>query len=322
MDLLDCLQHRRLDETFPLPADAPFTFAAARESGVSRRQLRDLVEHGLLRRPLRGVYVAAALRDDVALRAACLALVVPPDCVVVDRHAGWLLGAEMVLAPGEHLDLRPLSLFRPSGHGRLRNGLADSGERNLTRADVTEVHGLAVTTPIRTAWDLGRVRWTDEAITGLDAMLRTGAFTREELLAGVERFRGMRWVRTLRAVAPHADGRSESPGESVLRLRCIDNGVLTMRPQVEVWDCGRFVARLDLGDEDLAGGFEYDGDEWHTSPEQRAHDRDRRTATADAGWLVEPFVAADVFGPRRTCDRRIVELVQRARARRGLSRWI
>ena len=42
------------------------------------------------------------------------------------------IGAEMVLAPNEHLELLPVSVFRPSGMGRLRNGLADSGERNLT----------------------------------------------------------------------------------------------------------------------------------------------------------------------------------------------
>ena len=36
-------------------------------------------------------------------------LVVPADCVVVDRHAGWIAGAEMVLAPrGGHIALRPL----------------------------------------------------------------------------------------------------------------------------------------------------------------------------------------------------------------------
>ncbi|WP_395691826.1 hypothetical protein [Nocardioides sp.] len=33
----------------------------------------------------------------------------PDDYVVVDRLAGWSLGAEMILGPGEHLHLRPLS---------------------------------------------------------------------------------------------------------------------------------------------------------------------------------------------------------------------
>jgi len=117
---------------------------------------------------------------------------------------------------------------------------------------------MQVTTPLRTAWDLGRVRWTDEAISGLDALFRLRAFTREEFLAGIERFAGMRWVTTLREIGPFADGRSESPGESVLRLRCIEAG-LHVEPQVEVYDGDVLLGRLDLLNEDLPLGVEYDG---------------------------------------------------------------
>src|SRR6478609_7448606 len=231
MDLPQMLYAGRLDDSFPLPPDRPFTRRMAEDAGVSRRAIDALLSFGVLRRPVKGAYVATDLADDLGLRAQCLRLVVPEDCVVVDRHAGWLHGAEMILAPGEHLALRPLSLFRPSGHGRLRNDLSASGERNLRRDDIVEVHGLRVSSPIRTAWDLGRVRWTDEAIAGMDAMLRLPTVDHHRLVAGVERFRGMRWVTVLRTMAPLADGRSESPGESVLRLRCIEAGVHLV-PQV------------------------------------------------------------------------------------------
>ena len=52
-----------------------------------------------------------------------------------------------------------VSMFLPTGR-RLRNGLADSGERSLRPEDITEVMGIPVTTMVRTAWDLGRVRST------------------------------------------------------------------------------------------------------------------------------------------------------------------
>ena len=211
-----------LDRTFALPVDRPFTRAQARAEGFPDARLGRLVALGLLRRPIKGVYVASQVADSPRLRAHCLSLVVPSDYVVCDRHAGWLLGADMILAPGEHLDLRPISVFRPSGHGRLRNDLCDSGERNLTRSDVVEVGGLAVTSPLRTAWDLGRVRSREQALSGLDAMLRLGIFTAPELIRGVERFRGIRWVTRLRELAPLADGRAASPGESVLRLRWLN----------------------------------------------------------------------------------------------------
>ena len=120
-----------LDETFPLPLDAPFTSSQALAEGVRPNLLTELCRLGLLRRPVKGVYVVSQLGDSVELRARALRLVVPEDCVICDRHAGWLHGAEMVLAPNEHVELRPVSVFRPAGMGRLRNGLTDSGERNL-----------------------------------------------------------------------------------------------------------------------------------------------------------------------------------------------
>ena len=81
-----------------------------------------------------------------------------------------------------------------------------------------EVLGLRVTTPLRTACDLGRLLSRDRAFAALDTMLRLGAFDAEELWAETERFRGMRGVRQLRAFAPLADRprrvarRSRSPG--------------------------------------------------------------------------------------------------------------
>jgi len=320
MDLETTLAQGTLDASFPLPPDAPFTYADALDAGLSRHALRLLLDARVLRRPIKGVYVATSLPDSLALRAGCLALVVPSDAVVVDRHAGWLLGAEMVLAPGEHLDLRPLSIFRPAGRGRCRNELSRSGERNLRPDDICELNGLRVTTPLRTAWDLGRVRWTDEAITGLDAMFRLRVFERDEFLAGIRRFRGMRWVRTLRAIGPLADPRAESPPESVLRLRCIELGLSEVEPQVEVWDDGCFLARLDLAERRRRFAFEYDGALWHSGPEAQERDASRRKRVAEEGWLVDVFRAEDVFGRAADCERRMQELVSASGAHRRNTR--
>ena len=41
----------------------------------------------------------------------------------------------------------------------------------------------------------------------MDAMLRLGMFDKPELVYGVPRFKGMRWVTVLRELAPLADGR-------------------------------------------------------------------------------------------------------------------
>ena len=212
MEMDDYFFLGHLDSSFPLPPDEPFTLAMALSAGVARHQLRRLEVDRVVRRALAGVYVSSHLPDTVALRARCLRLVVPADSVVVDRHAGWLLGAQMVLAPNEHLALQtpvdlPTIRTRPAAQQAVGQRREESRRRRRHRGRRRP----RSTTPVRTAWDLGRVRWMDEAITGLDAMLRLDAFTREELIQGIRRFRGMRWVTTLRAMAPLADAAQRVP---------------------------------------------------------------------------------------------------------------
>ena len=281
-------------------------------------RLTQLVEAGLLRRPIRGVYLAVQAGDSLILRARSLSLVSPPDAVICDRHAGWVHGAEMVLAPNEHLHLSPVSMFLPSGKGRLRNKLSASGERNLTRRDIVEVSGLQVTTPLRTACDLGRLLHRDHSLGALDQMLRLEAFSRDELLGEVPRFKGARGVVQLRAMAPLGDGRAESPGESVLRLRWIDAGLATPTVQVKILKDGVEVARIDVGEVSTLFGAEYDGDEWHTSPSDKARDLKRRAwLDRDYGWLIKPVVAKNVYGRNRDVEKILYEGIREARARLG-----
>jgi hypothetical protein len=314
MDMDEMLFSGSLGSTFPLPTTEPFTFKMARDAGISRRRLGTLLETGLVRRPIKGVYLSTEAGDSLALRAAALRLVAPPDCIIVDRHAGWLLGAEMILAPGEHISVRPLSLFRPAGRGRLRNDIAASGERRVKDTETDEIGGLRVTTPLRTAWDLGRVRWPDEAIAGVSMMHRLGAYEPEEF---TEEFRGQRWVTTLREIGPIADGRFESPPEAVLGLRC-HQARFCMTPQVEVFTMtGEFIARLDLANEGLLAAVEYDGAEWHSSPAQQERDRERRLDVRSEGWLVEAFTKGELFTRTGEADVRIRRLHHQALRRRG-----
>lgn len=305
---------------FPLPLDAPFSTATARaEAGLSVRDLGWLVDQGFVRRLIRGVYVAAPVPDSLELRCAALRLVVPSDAVVCDRHAGWLHGADMVLEPNEHIHLTPVCVFLPSPGRRLRNGLVASGERSLSVDDVVEIHGLRVTSPLRTAWDLGRTRFVERSLAAMDQMLRLGQFSKEQLVAGVPRFRGMRWVITLRATVPYVDGRAESPPESVLRLRWLQAHLPEPVPQLEVYDdLGTFLARLDIANPQLFLGAEYDGDEWHSTPDQLRHDRQRRAVVeAETPYVIKVFRKENLFGPRADAEKILRTAAVDARRRLG-----
>ena len=309
-----------LPADFPLPLDVPFTTATARhEAGLSPHQLAWLVDQGFLRRLVRSVYVASPVPDSLELRCAALRLVVPEDAVVCDRHAGWLHGADMVLAPNEHLHLAPVCVFLPSPGRRLRNCLTASGERTFVRGDVVELNGLRVTSALRTTWDLGRQRYVEGSLAAMDQMLRLGLFSRAELAAGVPRFKGMRWVRTLRTMVDYVDGRADSPPESILRLRWIEAHLPTPIPQLEVYDIeGTFLARLDLGATDLPFAAEYDGDEWHSSPDQLRRDRERRALVeAETPFSIAVLRKENLFGPRADVESVLRRGVADARRRCG-----
>jgi hypothetical protein len=302
-----------LSHDWPLPLDRPFTFRQAYDAGVGRRVLGRLLRLGYLRRLLKGVYVATQVPDSLELRAAALALVAPPGAVVVDWTAAWLHVG--LLRPGDHLTVPPVSLFLHAGKGRLRNDLVASGERTFRRADLCRVGDVLVTKPIRTAWDLGRLCRRDLAIGALDALLRGGGFTHEELLDGVERFRRQRGVRQLRQLAPLADARAESPGESVLRLRWLDAGITPApEPQVPILgDSGRVRYWVDLGVPELRFGCEYDGEAFHGERERDRDEERREWIRSARGWIIVVARKEDVFGPTADVERNLHEGIRAAR---------
>jgi hypothetical protein len=304
-----------LDAGFPLPLDAPFTLAQAVAAGFSDYRLRVLEREHLLRRVIKGVYVAAQVPDGIMLRARALALVVPHRAVVVDETAWWFWTG--LLPSGSHERVPPLQVFHRHKHSRLRNGLCDSGSRMFRPSDVARLEGLSISTPLRTALDLGRFLHRDRAIGALDSLLRLGVFSKEELVTSVERFKGMRGVRQLRALAPLADGRSESPGESTLRLRWLDNPSLPPpEPQISLRVNGVEVYRIDLGVRELRYGCEYDGEEFH---QDEAVDRRRRDDLRGRfGWDVEGVRKANLTGPTEDIQRILHEGIRRARRRAGL----
>lgn len=290
-----------------LPSERPFTAGQAHEAGIDDTHLLRMVRDGALRRPLRGVYVPAVLPDSLALRCQAVRLVLPGDAFLCDHTAAWMHVGDRALPPGDHLGVPELSCFVRREGARLRRGSIRSGERDVRPEDLVEVHGIPVTSPLRTALDLGRLaRNNDVKLHGLDSMLSTGAFTHEELLASVPRFAGQRGIVALRVLAPLADGGSQSFGETVLRLRWVEAGLPKPVTQHEVRRPDGSSYFIDMALPELPFGGEYDGFEFHSSEEQVEHDRMRRSwLRSERHWTIEVFVRDDVHGPSQTAGRRL-----------------
>jgi len=306
-----------LGSAFPLPLYVPFDRRMALAAGVPDRHLRRLVREGLIRRVMQGVYSATQAPDSITSRAQALRLVITPGTVVTDRTAGWLHGMP-VLKRGAHLVAPPLDVAT-SADTRMRRGGVEGHRRRLTSRDLMMVDGVAVTTPLRTACDLGRLLWRYDALAALDAALRLGV-DQEALLLETARFVGYRGVRQLRALGPVADSRSESPGESALRLHWLDAGLPPPDLQHRVeGDDGRIWFRLDVPDPLVRYAAEYDGVEFHSSPGDRRYDDARRSwLRTDRGWSVDVFTKEDVYHSRTIVERLRAGHRQ---ARRSMTLW-
>ncbi len=287
-----------------LPPDAPFTSATARTEGVPAHALHQLVRAGLLRHPVQSVYVPLGVSDTLSHRVDILELILPEGCFVTDHTAAWLHAGDSVLLPNSHLAPGRPDVFRHSQLRALRNPIVRSGERRVRRDDLMTIGNVTVTTPLRTAVDIGRLFPRDVALWGLDSMLATGSFSHDELLSTVPRLARQRGVVQLRVLAVIADGGSASFGESALRLRWHDAGLPRPELQVAV-GVGRATYWLDMGLTSLRFAAEYDGEAWHSSQQASAHDQARRAMLAEEGWVVLVFRAREVFGRHQSADQRL-----------------
>jgi hypothetical protein len=160
--------------------------------------------------------------------------------------------------------------------------------------ELTWVSGLPVTTPARTAFDLGRYLKRGQAVARLDALMRAAPFSVEDVLLLTKRYKGARGVAKLKAVLPLVDGGAASPQETRLRLLFIDAGLPKPTTQIAVYDeCGEFVRFLDMGWEDFMVGAEYDGDQHRTSRSQYVKDQRVWRKLGQLGWHVVRAIKED-----------------------------
>ncbi|GAA4810571.1 type IV toxin-antitoxin system AbiEi family antitoxin domain-containing protein [Nocardioides caeni] len=280
-------------------APRPFTAKTARAAGIDRNHLHRLVAGGELRAVLYGVYVRSSVPDSIDLRARAAALVLPPHAVVADRCAAWLHDVD-ILAFAEKDTPPALDAVSVGGKGPSARRGVFGGKRDLSASDIMVLpSGLRVTTPLRTACDVACLLGRHRAIATLDEFRRKHHLSVDDLASMLPRFRGRRGVTQLRELIPLSTDRADSQPESWTRLTIRDAGLPTPEPQVEVLVPGWGHARLENAYRHRRIAVEYDGEEHHSSSEDRERDDVRRGALVDDGWIILVLRKGDFApGPR------------------------
>lgn len=226
-----------------------------------------------------GVYVPSGIELTADQRARAAWLWSRRAAVVAGSSAAALLGAKWVSPALDaeliHGNRHPIARIRVH---------TDS----LLPGEVVKVDGMRVTSPARTAFDIGR-RTTSrlQAVQRLDALTNATDIKPTDVEALVAEHPGTRGLVRLRRALSLVDGGAESPQETRTRLALIDAGLPRPQTQIRVFDdYGDLVARIDMGYEDLRLGIEYDGTQHWTDRGQRDRDIDRYTALADLGWTI------------------------------------
>jgi very-short-patch-repair endonuclease len=265
---------------------------------------KDAVADGLvtvheLRNPrfqqvFQGVYIEDRRKLDLRARSEAAHLLLPPDGALGGHSAAELLGAEC--SPPN----APAELIAPRGDVGKRRGLKIRQDA-LSDADVCLVGPFRVTTPLRTAYDLGRRLELIEAVAAVDALARLGRFDPMMLLDGPP---GARSRRRLPEIVALSDPLSESVMETRLRVLLVRGGLPTPLSQFRVLDaCGQVRARVDLAYPAARLALEYDGTH-HFDDEFSRRDRRRDLDLDELGWQTMRFTADDLLlSPQDTVRR-------------------
>ena len=245
---------------------------------VSGRAIRTSLDHGLITRIAKGVYALPPAADPFAAARA--------QAGVVSHLSAAVLHGFAVL----DLPDKPQVTVPRGQHRRL-----SSVDCQLYWADDVPCDNHC-TGKLRTVLDCARTLPFAAALTVADSALRLGVIDRSQLAVAAGELAGP-GCRRARRVAAAADGRSESPLESVLRAILIEAGIDGFEPQVVIRD-GTFSGRVDLGNAALLIALEADSFAYHGTRTALIRDCRRHVNLTIRGWRLLRFSWEDVMFDR------------------------
>lgn len=236
------------------------------------------------RRLLPDVYGSLTAEPTLRERITASWLWTGRDGVIAGAAASALLGAKWV-----DVDT-PVELIWTNN--RAATGVVTRRD-TLLRGEMTVRHGLPLTTPERTAFDLARRGPIGDDVARLDALARATHFKGTDVLELAAGHPHVRGLRRIDRVLDLVDAGAESPKETWLRLLLIRAGY--PRPQTQIpllGPDGYPLYRLDMGWQDKLIAVEYDGDD-HREKSVWRNDVIRSEYIAHLRWKHIRVVAGD-----------------------------
>ena len=266
--------------------DWPFLGTEAVARGVlNRYQLRTRYDA-----VFRNVYVPKGQALRAADKAIAAWLWSQRHATVAGLSAAALLGTKWIDAK------RPAELNQASRH-KTEGIVLHSDE--LWDDESCLIRGIFVTSPARTAFDLGRRRGLTTAVIRLDALRQSTRVKPTDVEMIADRHRGARGTVQLREALALSDAGAESPQETRTRLVLTSAGLRPRRTQINIFNnFGGFVHRVDMGWDDWRVGVEYDGIQHWADEDVRANDIDWQAEAEDLGWRIVR-VSADMLRYRQ-----------------------
>ena len=236
---------------------------------ATAREVRAAVADGRVIRVARGRYAVRRPADPLHVARACAG--------VVSHASAAMLHHWPVLREPDRVTLTvPRGRNVPARYRRE----ADFRWADLTPRD----RDGEVTSERRTVSDCLRGLPAAEALAIADSVVRSGVFTRDQLVAIVEAAPRHGRRRAL-DVATRADGRAATPFESAVRALSWQVGGLRLVPQVKVADH----VTCDLVDESLRLVVECDSWTYHAERSAFHRDQERYNDLLLDGWLLLRF---------------------------------
>ena len=271
---------------------------------LSRRGMQRQLRNAALVKIFPGIYSLGA--PDVLTRLRGLDL----RC---GQHVAVCLGTAAAVFGFDTEGITDLHVLNPKHHLlRDYDGLVVHRREG---APLTSWRTRRLTTPAWTAVEVARSLRRPRALATLDAALRSQTCDERDLLAVAKAQAGRRGIVTVRELIPLARPGAESPMESEARLVMLDGGLPEPLLQYEIVDRDGRLWRVDFAWPDRKVAVEYDGFDWHSSPEALRRDRQKRAALEEIGWRIVSIVSDDVRRHPDVMVRRIdAQLIRTAAA--------